>query len=149
MARVTLRQMLQLDGKTDFVVLLTEGVHIVPRDIIGLVPYNRGVAMRYRNGSGQVDTVYVPHNFNYLQRDGKYYLGKQVGNNSACPVLGRPVDPNTPGEDLSALIRADGIGVGFKALYETRIPWKAILIVGGIAAGVIALIAIVGPRLFS
>ena len=149
MGRVTLRQMLQLDGTTDFVVLLTEGVHVVPRDIIGIEPYNRGLAMRYRNGAKQIDTVYVPHNFRYLQKDGKFYLGKRVGNNSAVPVLGDPVDKSCPGEDLSALIRADGIGVGFKALYETRIPWRAILIIGGIAAAVIALIAILGPRLFS
>jgi hypothetical protein len=141
--------MLQIDGTTDYVVLLTEGQHLVPRPIISVVPYNRGLAMRYRNGANQIDNVYVPHGFPFLEAGGKYYVGKRVGNNSACPVLAGSVDRHCPGEDLSALIRADGIGVGFKALYEHVIPWKAIIIIGVIAAVVVGLIAWLGPRLFA
>lgn len=144
----TLRQMFGIDGRTDYIVLISEGVHVVPRAIIGIVPYNRGIAFRYRNGANKIDTVYAPHGFKYLEREGKYYLGKRAGNNSACEVLGPSVDPHCPGEDLSALIRADGIALGLKALYERNINWKLILIIGACAIGAIALISYVAPRIF-
>lgn len=144
----TIRQMFGIDGRTDFIVLISEGVHVIPRVITAMVPYNRGIAMRYRNGANKVDTVYVPHGFRYLEKDGKYYVGKRAGNNSACEVLGPSMDPNCPGEDLSALIRADGIALGLKALYERTINWKLILILGAGGVAIIALIAIFGPRLF-
>ena len=148
MSQVTIRQMFGIDGRTDYIVLISEGVHIVPRPIIGIEPYNRGLAMRYRNGANKIDTVYVPHNFDYLEKDGKYYLGKRAGNNSACAILGQSVDKNCPGEDLSALVRADGIALGLKSLTERSIPWKLILIIGAAAVGIIALIAYVGPKVF-
>ena len=148
MSQVTIRQMFGIDGRTDYIVLISEGVHIVPRPIIGIEPYNRGLAMRYRNGANKIDTVYVPHNFDYLEKDGKYYLGKRAGNNSACAILGQSVDRNCPGEDLSALVRADGIALGLKSLTERTIPWKLILIIGAAAIGIIALIAYVGPKVF-
>jgi hypothetical protein len=104
--------------------------------------------MTYRNGSGKIDVVYVPHNFNYLEKDGKYYLGKRAGNNSACPVLAGSVDAHCPGEDLSSLIRAHGIALGLKALYERSIPWKLIIVIGIGAVAIIGLVAWLGPRIF-
>lgn len=143
----TLRQILQIDGQTDYIVLVSEGVHIVPRQVIGLAPYNRGIAMRYRNGAKKIDTVFVPHNFKYLEKDGKYYLGKRAGNNSACEIMGPSVDGHCPGEDLSALVRADGIALGLKALYERSVNWKLILIIGAGAIGIIALVAWLAPKI--
>lgn len=144
----TLRQMLNIDARTDYIVLVSEGVHIVPRAVIGVAPYNRGLIMTYRNGTGKTDTVGVPHGFKYLEKDGKYYLGKRAGNNSACELIGPSIDQNCPGEDLSALFRAHGIALGLKALYDKSINWKLLLIIGAGVVGIIGLIAWLGPRLF-
>lgn len=143
-----IRKFAGVDQETDYILLLSEGVHIIPRAIIGVSAYNRGLAMTYRNGTGKIDVVYVPHNFKYLQKDGKYYLGKHAGNNSACEVLGPSSDKDCPGEDLSALVRAHGLALGFKALYEKAIPWKLIVIIGVAAVAIIGLIAWVGPKIF-
>ena len=144
----TLRQIFNIDGRTDYILLLSEGVHIIPRPIISITPYNRGLIMNYRNGSNQIDTVGVPHGFKFLEKDGKYYLGKHAGNNSACEIMGPSKDPNTPGEDMSALFRAHGIALGLKALYERRINWKLILILCVVAVAVIGLVAWIAPKVF-
>lgn len=143
-----IRKFAGVDQETDYILLLSEGVHIIPRAIIGISPYNRGLAMTYRDGSGKVDVVYVPHDFKYLEKDGKYYLGKRAGNNSACAVLGSSLDKDCPGEDLSALVRAHGLALGFKALYERSIPWKLIIIIGIGVVAIIGLVAWLGPRIF-
>lgn len=147
--RAAFRRFTGLEGTTDYIVLCTEGVHVVPHAVVSVEAFNKGLAMQYRDGADQLDVVYVPHNFRYLQRNGKYYLGKRVGNNSACAVLGPSLDEKCPGADLSALVRAHGVALGFRALYERVIPWKLIIIIGIGVAVIIGIVAFVGPRLFN
>lgn len=156
--RATFRRLAGLEGATDYVVLVTDGREFKPRDIVGMTAYNEGIVMVYRNARDQLDEVFVPHNFPMLRSNGKYYLGKRVGNNSACQlidgrrittatrVVGESVDPDCPGEDLSALGRSHGLGLGFKALYERNIPWRLIIILGVVVVAVIVIMAVVGRR---
>lgn len=148
----TFRRWAGVEQSTDYIVLVTDGQEFAPRPVVAITGYNEGLVMRYRNGKGKLDVVYIPHSYRPLRHKGKYYIGKRLGNNSACRVidgqryqraddiLGPPTDKDCPGEDLSSLIRADGVALGFKALYERNIPWKLIIILG---VGVVVIIGVV------
>jgi len=142
-------------AKTDFVVIVSAGNDKGEKHAITkVIGYNEGYALRYKNGDNKLDTVYVDRNFRFLELEGKFYLGKRLGNNSGCQinidgetiqaskgieVIGAPRDPNCPGEDLSALIRTDVMALGYNTITESKINVKWVLIIGGIVA-VIALI---------
>lgn len=144
---------------TDYIVLVTDGTQIKEHPIIDVVGYNDGFAMRYKNGAGTLDVVYVGRRYRPMQRGGKWLIGKRLGNNSACQitvdgvtmqqaadVIGPSTDPDCPGEDLSAVVRTDGLATGYSALYESKIPWKWIIIIGVVALVVILVISFIKSR---
>lgn len=128
--------------KTDIVVIVSNGLKGKPYPITEVIGYNEGFALRYKNSQHKLDTVYIKHDFRMLEMDGKYYLGKRLGNNSGCEidyeeekvkegveVVGPSTDPNCPGNDLSALVRNDVMAQGYLTLTEDKVPKKLIVIV--------------------
>lgn len=135
-----------------FLVLVSDGVHLKRYPVYAVVGYNGGYRMSYKDDDGVADVVYIGREYKFLEADGKYLVGKQLGNNSACPVcvgmaeaeiakvnsacvvVGESSDKDCPGDDLSSLILSDFFGVGIKTIYgKTSIPWKWVLIIGMVA----------------
>jgi len=137
-------------AKTDFVVIVSDGLHGKPYPITEIVGYNEGYVMRYKNSDKKLDTVYVGRKFRFLEYEGKYLLGKRLGNDSGCyinfedekikegvEVIGPSTDPDCPGEDLSSLVRTDVMAIGYNTLTESKVSWKWIIIIGIIAVAVL------------
>ena len=151
-----IKELLPQNGKTAFVVIVSDGIKGKPYPIKEVVGYNEGFVLRYKNGDGELDSVYVSRKFRFLEYDGKYLLGKRLGNNSGCEinyegekvkegveVIGPSSDRDCPGEDLSSLIRTDVMAIGYRALTEAKVPKKwiiVVVIVAVIAVGVFAFI---------
>ena len=123
--------------KTKYSVLLLGADGETPREypVIDIAGYNDGYAMRYKDGGGQLEVVYVPRKYKFREEGDVLLVGKRFGNNSACPImyLGEPVDQDCPGEDLSAVARSDLIAMAIKTLVgKPNINWKMILIIAGV-----------------
>lgn len=157
-----------LTKKPKFVVLESDGVHGRFFNVKQVLGYNNGYAYIYKNGDGLEDMVLAGMKYKALEVDGTHIIGKRQGNDSACclcklhtesemqeidipgkgkvkvsatQVIGNPSDPDCPGEDLSALGRANFFGIGVRSIYKPfDIPWKIIGIVG---IGIIAVIIFV------
>jgi len=141
--------------KTNFKVKVSDGNQARTYDVGEVVAYNEGFALRYKDKDGNKDVVYMGRKYRPLMEDGCYIVGKNLGNNSAaivvdgvklavaCDVVGRSTDADCPGEDLSAIIRSDGLAIGYKALYETKIPWKLLLIAGIVGVVIIGVVMFV------
>ena len=144
--------------KTKYKVKVSDGNQVKTFDVLKMIGYNEGFAMRYKDGDGNVDVVYMARDYRPVQEDGFYLVGKNLGNNSAatlvdgksvaigCDIVGRSSDPDCPGEDLSAIVRSDGVAIGYKALYESKIPWKLIVIFAIVAFVIFAIIMFMRTR---
>jgi hypothetical protein len=152
--------------KTKYDVLVCDGIESKGKlfPVTDIVAYNEGVAMRYKNHNNKLDTVYIGHKYRPLQVGDRFWIGKRLGNNSACTialngekveikaeeiavaVIGAPTDADCPGEDLSGVVRTDGLAIGYESLYESKIPWKWVVIIGVIVIAVIAVIYFIKSR---
>lgn len=142
--------------RSGYAVLVTDGTRGGVFPVNEVVGYNDGFVLRYKNSNGQKDMVYIGRDYRAIEVDGVYWVGKRSGNNSGATItyeedgqrskvkvavdaVGPSTDPDCPGEDLSALIRGDSFATGYRALYERRIPWKVILLIG---AAVLVLVVV-------
>jgi hypothetical protein len=151
-------ELLPKKSKTDYIVIVSDGLKGKPYPITEIVGYNEGYALRYKNGDDKLDVVYVSRQFRFLEYEGKYLLGKRLGNNSGCEidfegakikegieVIGPSTDPDCPGEDLSSLVRTDVLAIGYSTLTESKVSRKLIIIII-IAVIVIAIIYFIMKR---
>lgn len=137
-------------SKTAFMVV--ERQSKAPSDVIvyritKISAYNGGYAMEYAGRNQRQDVVYVPKNYPFTRRNGAVWVGKVAGNNSAAvvrfgPTVGASLDPDCPGEDLSMLVRTDLMARGYRTVYEKKIPWKAVILIGVAVLAVIVIITI-------
>lgn len=144
--------------KTKYKVKVSDGNQLRTYDVLKIDAYNEGFALRYKDTSGKVDVVYMARSYRPVQEDGFYIVGKNIGNNSAativdgravavgCDVVGASSDKDCPGEDCSAILRSDGLAIGYKALYESKIPWKMIVIFAIVAFVIFAVIMFMRTR---
>jgi len=150
--------LLRTSRKTQYKVKVSDGNRCRTYDVTEVVGYTDGFALRYKDGQGNQDVVYMARTYRPVVEDGFYMVGKRLGNNSAavvvdgkqlavgCDVVGRSTDSDCPGEDLSAIVRSDGLAIGYKALYESKIPWKMIVIFGIVAFVILAIIMFMRTR---
>lgn len=153
-----LTKLWETNEKSQFKVKVSDGIRCRSFPVKEVVGYNEGKVMRYKNADGQLDVVYMSHDYRPILEDGFYVVGKRLGNNSACAVIdgkpgpvaceviGKSSDRDCPGEDLSAIVRSDGLAIGYRALYESKIPWKLIVIAGIVAIVVIGIIVFMQSR---
>jgi len=146
--------------KSRFVVLESDGVRLKHYPVTEVSGYKDGLVLRYKNINGLVDLVYAGRNYRPLEESGQFFVGKNLGNNSAAalvedtdgkemavavPVVGDSTDADCPGEDLSALARSDLLAVAARTLYgKAPIPWKLIIIVGVVIAVAVVIAKIAG-----
>lgn len=130
-------------------VLESDGTQLKRRKVLTVKGYNDGLVLTYQ-GDGMLDKVYVGRNYRPLRYKNRYWVGKRLGNNSACQVvdslkvplatdvLGPSTDKDCPGDDLSRLSLSDMFGTGvLTVLGKRNIPW---LLIGIITVVVIAVI---------
>jgi hypothetical protein len=145
--------------RESYAVLVTDGIRGKLFPVKTIVAYNEGYVLRYKNSAKKLDMVYIDRGYRPVEVDGVYWVGKNSGNNSgasitydgvdvprACPVVGPSSDRNTPGEDLSNLIRNDSFAEGYRALYESNMNLKTIIIIVVAVIGVIALFLFIRSR---
>jgi hypothetical protein len=140
--------------KPKFVVITSDGSHLgfsVVNDVIG---FNEGLALHYKPDDGPADVVFVGRDYRPQEYKGVYYVGKNIGNNSAAelipvhrngmeekmpaagPIVGKSADPNAPGEDYSGIGRSNLYALGLKAVYgKPSIPWNIIIIIAVVVIG--------------
>ena len=132
-------------GGREYWVAVYDGVGIKQFRVTDRYAYTDGYVFQYENDHRVKDLVLVPRNYRFGEVDGKILIGKNLGNNSAAAMvgeymIGRSVDPDAPGEDMSCLFRTHVAHIGYKTLYEKMVPWKWLII--GIAAIVVVFIVV-------
>lgn len=139
-------ELLERKPKTNYKVKVSDGNEAKTFDVLAMEPYNEGYALRYKDDHKTADVVYMSRGYRPIREDGFFIVGKNAGNNSAAYIVGQSTDKDCPGEDLSAIIRADGLAEGFKALYESKINWKLLLILAVVAGGIFLVVAYLKSR---
>jgi hypothetical protein len=145
--------------KPKFVVQTSDGSHVDFHPAIKIKAYTDGLVIFYRDSDGRLDMVGVLRNYRPLERDGVFYVGKNIGNNSAATlielhnngevekvhgataVVGKSTDPNCPGDDMSEMMRANLYGIGLQSITEEKTVNKRLIIII-IAALVIGFIVV-------
>jgi hypothetical protein len=147
--------------KPKFVVVTNDGSHIDFHPSVKTKAYTDGLVVFYKDADGRLDMVGVLRNYHPLEREGVFYIGKNMGNNSAANLItlhkdnesdgeqvpeaadmvGNSTDPNCPGDDMSEMMRANLYGIGLQSITEEKTVNKRLIIII-IAALVIGLIVI-------
>lgn len=135
--------------QTKYEVLESDGSQVKRRKVVNIKGYTDGLVLTYQ-GETALDLVYLSHNYRPLKYKKRYWVGKRLGNNSACqliddlqvpiaaPLIATPSDKDCPGEDLSQLVLSDIFGTGVRTVFGKRsIPWLLILIIVVVAIAVI------------
>jgi len=135
--------------KPQFVVVTSDGSHIKFHHSTKTKAYTDGIVVFYRDPDGRLDMVGFNRKYRPLERDGVFYVGKNIGNDSAANLItlhenGKPdgeevpgpaatvgdsTDPNCPGDDLSELMRANIYGVGLQSITEEKTVNKRLIII--------------------
>jgi hypothetical protein len=141
--------------KPHYRVKVSDGSHAHTYDVKRMTPYNDGFVLEYKNSQNKWDVVFMGRKYRPLLENGIFLVGKNAGNNSAAvvidgpggqkisttsPIIGISTDPNCPGEDLSSIVRSHSLATGYKALYESKIPWKTLVII--IIIGIVIMVGI-------
>lgn len=135
--------------KPKWMVITSDGAHLDFAPVSQIVGYNEGLVLTYKPAGGLSDTVLVGRKYRPLEWKGTFFVGKNIGNDSAADlvevhsngrtdkvkpatdIVGASSDPDCPGEDLSALGRSNLWGLGIKALYgKPQFNVKILLIIG-------------------
>lgn len=146
--------------KKKFVVMESDGEQIVGTfNVNTVIGFNEGKVLVYQR-EGKMSRCYIGNKVKPLLWKGKFYVGKEVGNSSACQVvkrkldidgelvevddgceiIGEPSDVEMPGEDLTSVFKSDMLNKYAKTVTKKRSPWLFILIVVVVVIAVIAFI---------
>jgi hypothetical protein len=136
-----------VETKPKFKVIVSDGSNIEFCPVKRIRGYTDGYMMEYKPVDGKVDYVAVGRKYRPLRgRNGVYYVGKNLGNNSAAylvklhkdgneaeypgavAVVADSSDPDCPGEDCSEIIRGDLYGCGLASISDTPHFNKKIII---------------------
>lgn len=127
-----------------FVVVESDGADTKEYEVIERHGYTDGYVFEYLNRKSERDLVLVPRKYRFVHCNGKVMVGKNEGNCSAAVLVGsgimvgRSVDADAPGSDLAVLGRTHVAAMGYKGLYESKVPLKWVIV------GVAVLVAVVG-----
>jgi hypothetical protein len=147
--------------KPKFVVQTSDGAHVDFHPCTRVKAYTDGLVVFYKDPDGRLDMVGFNRKYRPLERNGVFYVGKNIGNDSAAAlitlhengkkdgdevpaaadIVGASTDPDCPGDDLSELMRANIYGVGLQSITEEK-PVNKRLIIIIIVAFVIGFIVI-------
>lgn len=132
-----------------FVVQTSDGSHVDFHPVVKVRAYTDGIVLFYKNTENRLDMVGVLRNYRPLERDGVFYVGKNIGNNSAAAlitlheegkkdgdkvpaaadIVGASTDKDCPGDDMSEMMRANLYGVGLESITEERPVNKRLIII--------------------
>jgi hypothetical protein len=133
--------------KPKFVVQTSDGSHVDFHPSIKIRAYTDGLVVFYKDPDGRLDMVGFNRKYRPLERDGVYYIGKNIGNDSAAnlielhrngetekvpgaaEVVGESTDPDCPGDDLSEMMRANLYGIGLQSITEEKTVNKRLIII--------------------
>jgi hypothetical protein len=133
--------------KPKFVVQTSDGSHVDFHPSIKVKAYTDGLVVFYKDSEGRLDMVGFNRKYRALERDGAFYIGKNIGNDSAAPlivlhrdgekvevpgaaeIVGPSTDTDCPGDDLSEMMRANIYGVGLQSITEEKTVNKRLIII--------------------
>ena len=118
-------------------IIESDGIQTEEHEVVRREAYNEGFVLVYGTRD-RPEFCYVPRGYRPIQENGLYLVAKNKGNVSAALWVGRSVDPDAPGDDMSMLARTHLMAMGYKSLYEQKVPWKLL------AIGIVVLVAVVG-----
>lgn len=141
---------------TPYEVIESDGVVGGRYPVEAVKAFNEGLVFIYKKGL-TVERVYAPRDYIPLKMDGVFWIGKELGNNSAArlvtitdelaqevqvhpavTVVGEPTDPDCPGQDLSRLVASDILHIGWRATRKPSNTWIFIAIAVVVIIAVIA-----------
>lgn len=131
------------------------GVYPV-RKVVG---YLDGKVLEYKR-DGKLSLCYLGSKVRPLLWKNKYWIGREIGNSSACQVvsrkvvvddveleveegfelLGEPCDSDMPGEDLSSVVKSDILNKFAGTVGKKRNYVLAIIIIVVVVIGIVAVI---------
>lgn len=127
--------------QTKYEVLESDGSQVRRRKVVNIKGYTDGLVLTYE-ADGKLDIVYLSHKYRPLRYKRRYWVGKRLGNNSACeivdevdvpiagPLIATPSDKNCPGDDLSQLALSNIFGIGVLTVFGKRnVPWVLIIVI--------------------
>lgn len=144
--------------KPKFVVCTSDGSHVNFHPSVKVKAYTDGLVVFYIDPDGRLDMVGFGRKYRPLERDGVFYIGKNIGNDSAAwlvklhldgqeveipgaaDVVGASTDPDCPGDDLSEVMRANLYGIGLQSISEEKTVNKRLIIIIIIAFAVIFIV---------
>lgn len=145
--------------KTDYEVLESDGVKGHKYPVHQVKHFNQGHVYLYYIGQ-TLERVYTGRDYVPLLVDGLYWIGKNVGNNSAAPLIkikdddgdeheaqeaapitGDSTDPHCPGQDLSRIVASDVLHIGWAATKKKNYAGYI-----AIAAAIVIVIVILKAR---
>jgi hypothetical protein len=135
--------------KPKFVIQTSDGSHVDFHPSVKVKAYTDGLVVFYRDPGGRLDMVGFNRKYKPLERNGSFYVGKNIGNDSAAAlvelheegkkdgvkvpaaadVVGASTDPDCPGDDLSELMRANIYGVGLQSITEEKPVNRRLIII--------------------
>lgn len=127
-----------------YIVVESDGVKTLEHDVVDRHGYSDGYVFEYVNRKGDKDLVLIPRGYRFIHANGQVMVGKNEGNCSAAVLVGHGVmvgkslDADAPGADLAVLARTHVAAMGYKGLYESKVPLKWVIV------GVAVLVAVVG-----
>ena len=146
---------MRMRKKPKFVVQTSDGSHIAFYPSVKVKAYTDGLVVFYQNADGRLDMVGFNRKYRPLEQEGVFYIGKNIGNDSAAPlitlhrddekveapgaadIVGASTDPNCPGDDLSEIMRANLYSLALESISEEKTINKKLIIIIIIAVAVI------------
>lgn len=136
---------------SSWMVLESDGQEGVRYGVSEVRGFTDGLVLVYEK-NGKKERVYVGRKYRPLRIGERFWVGKNVGNNSAAglvqvegepvreadAVVGPSTDSDCPGEDLSRLVACDILGIGMKAIKK-----RSVFLYVAIIIGIVVVIAMV------
>ena len=101
-----------MKSKGRYRIIESDGNETEEYEVVRREAYNEGFVLVYGTRD-RPEFCYVPRGYRAIQENGCYLVAKNKGNVSAALWVGRSVDPDAPGDDLSLLGRTHLMANGY------------------------------------